>query len=246
MKGIILAAGRGSRMKEATEALPKCLVELWGKSLLDWQLQAIRKAGIEEIAVVTGYKAEKIRERHPELTYFHNEDWEKTNMVATLMKARTWLTSDTCIISYSDIIYDTRAVKLLANEKMDIAITYYTKFMELWEKRFQDPLEDLETFRLDEQSNLTEIGHRPTNSNEVQGQYMGLLRFTPEGWQRIYQRLQENLSDKVQKLDMTGLLSYMIEKQTVIKAIPYDGVWLEVDNGNDLALYETWKERYRF
>ena len=52
MKAIILAAGRGTRMKELTEEKPKCLVELDGQSLLEKQLGALRQAGIEEIRLV--------------------------------------------------------------------------------------------------------------------------------------------------------------------------------------------------
>ena len=53
MKAIILAAGRGSRMKLLTDEIPKCLVKLRGKSLLDWQLSALRAAGITDIALVS-------------------------------------------------------------------------------------------------------------------------------------------------------------------------------------------------
>ena len=56
MKAIILAAGRGSRMKLLTDETPKCLIKLRGKSLLDWQLSALRAAGITDIAIVTGYR----------------------------------------------------------------------------------------------------------------------------------------------------------------------------------------------
>ena len=58
MKAIILAAGRGTRMKALTEEKPKCLVELDGQSLLEKQLGALRQSGIEDIAIVTGYRRE--------------------------------------------------------------------------------------------------------------------------------------------------------------------------------------------
>ena len=63
MKAIILAAGRGSRMKNLTDDRPKCLVELRGKALLDWQLAALREAGIEQAAIVTGYRRELFADR---------------------------------------------------------------------------------------------------------------------------------------------------------------------------------------
>ena len=58
MKAIILAAGRGSRMGNLTDESPKCLVELRARPLLEWQLMAIREAGIDDIAIVNGYKRE--------------------------------------------------------------------------------------------------------------------------------------------------------------------------------------------
>ncbi len=58
MRGLILAAGRGSRMVAATADRPKGLVELGGTALLDWQLAALRGAGIQEIGLVRGYRGE--------------------------------------------------------------------------------------------------------------------------------------------------------------------------------------------
>lgn len=240
MKAIILAAGRGSRMQTKTAVLPKCLLELWGKTLLEHQLAAIRQGGITEIAVVTGYHAEEIRSRHPELTYFHNADWANTNMVATLRRAETWLESDTCLVSYADIVYTSAAVTVLAHNTDDIAITYYTEFLSLWQKRFVNPLDDLETFKIDAASYLTEIGQKPKSVAEVEGQYMGLLKFTPAGWGEIRARLEsgEKLPKPAEKIDMTSLLSHLLTCGIKIRAVPYDELWLEADNEQDLALYE--------
>ena len=101
MKAIILAAGRGSRMKHLTDTQPKCLVELNGKSLLDWQLKALRDAGITEIAIVTGYRRQLLVNRG--LIEFYNPRWAETNMVSSLACADEWLTTEPCIVSYSDI-----------------------------------------------------------------------------------------------------------------------------------------------
>ena len=54
IKGLILAAGRGSRMDHLTSEYPKCFTELAGKRLIDWQLESFEKAAIKEIAIVTG------------------------------------------------------------------------------------------------------------------------------------------------------------------------------------------------
>ena len=242
MKAIILAAGRGSRMKEKTNILPKCLTEFQNKTLLEWQLNSLRNAGIKDIAVITGYRSEEIKKRQPELKYFHNENWEKTNMVATLFKAEEWLCADECIVSYSDIIYSAKAVNSLIECDADIAITYYTKFLELWKSRFENPLDDIETFKISAESELTEIGSKANSLSDIEGQYMGLLKFTPRGFDKISQELKsQNSQINIEKIDMTGMLSYLISKNFKIKAVPYDEVFLEIDNQNDLMLYESMK-----
>ncbi|MFZ9450262.1 MAG: NTP transferase domain-containing protein, partial [Alphaproteobacteria bacterium] len=63
MRAIILAAGRGSRMRQLTDERPKCLVPLRGRPLLEWQLEALRGAGIREIGIVTGYRREMLASR---------------------------------------------------------------------------------------------------------------------------------------------------------------------------------------
>lgn len=242
MKAIILAAGRGSRMKEKTERLPKCLTELWGKSLLEWQIRAIRKAGIEDIGIVTGYHAQEIRKRYPNLCYFHNEEWAETNMVATLMKAGEWLENDDSIVSYSDIVYSASGVSALFPVNTGISLTYYTKFRSLWEKRFENPLEDIETFKLDLDSCLVEIGQQAASLDEIEGQYMGLLKFTPQGWYDAKTKMKSNMPKDINHIDMTGLLAHLLSQGMKIQAVPYGGLWLEIDNQNDLKMYESWAD----
>ena len=60
--GIILAAGRGSRMGGATSNQTKCMTEISGKSLLQWQIESFEAAGINDIAVVTGYLSSTLQE----------------------------------------------------------------------------------------------------------------------------------------------------------------------------------------
>lgn len=238
MKAIILAAGRGSRMKENTKVLPKCLTSLWGKHLLAWQIEALHRAGIKDIAVITGYHSEEITSRYPEVHYFHNSDWENTNMVSTMLCAEEWLKNDTCIISYADIVYKSDAIKSLIEDNAKFCITYYTKFAELWKNRFVNPLDDVESFKINETGIITEIGQKASSLDEIEGQYMGLLKFSPSIWSDIKLLLDERLPKPINKMDMTGLLEYLIENGIELKGVPYDDLWIEVDSQEDLAYYE--------
>lgn len=223
-------------MKGLTDTLPKCLLALNGKPLLDRQLSALQTAGIVDIALVTGYRREALSARG--LPEFYNPRWQKTNMVSSLACACTWLLSGPCIVSYSDIFYDARAVNLLMGCPAALAITYDPAWRSLWTRRFGDPLLDAETFCLKPDGTLAEIGHKPSSVDDIEGQYMGLLRFTPEGWAEVA-RIRSTLDPAERDaLQMTGVLQRVIEAGRIpIAALPYNGHWGEVDTPDDLKVY---------
>ena len=237
MKAIILAAGRGSRMKDMTDDRPKCLVEVRGKTLLDWQISAITAAGITDIAIVTGYKRELLQ--NPGLVEFHNTRWAETQMVSSLACAEEWLKDGPCLVSYSDIFYESTAVRSLMSCSADLAVTFDPNWLKLWEKRFGDPLLDAETFRINAEGHLSEIGNKPKSTDEVQGQYMGLLRITPSGWAEI-EKIRSSLGSLIaDKLHMTGTLQKVIEDGSIpILPVPYNQAWGEIDSVEDLRAYE--------
>lgn len=232
---IILAAGRGSRLGEITRDRPKCLTPLAGRPLLEWQLKALRTAGIERIAIVTGYRSELLQSFAA--TCFHNPRWADTNMVASLACAAEWLEAGTTIVSYSDIVYGPDIVRRLLAAQDEVTITYDRSWLPLWQLRFEDPLRDAETFR-EEQGRLLAIGERPRTLGEVQGQYMGLIRFTPPGWRRAFAAWQEQPPERRDRLDMTSLLRLMLARDERVGALAIDGGWCEVDSAEDLKRYE--------
>ena len=125
----------------------------------------------------------------------------------------------------------------MASDK-PLAITYDVNWLELWTRRFGDPLLDAETFRITKQGCLSEIGNKPSSLGEIQGQYMGLLRFTPKGWAEV-KRIRLSLPYTVRdKMHMTGTLQKIIESKNIeIEAIRYDGDWGEADSTDYLAVY---------
>lgn len=235
MKGIILAAGRGSRMGQLTETQPKCRTVLHGKSLIEWQLDALHQADIREISIVCGYLAKTF---DFDVQYFHNPRWAETNMVMSLVAADQWLATDTCVVSYSDIVYSADAVERLKSADGDIVMTYDPNWRTLWERRFVDPLSDAETFRL-EGNRVLEIGNRAASLDQIEGQYMGLLRFTPKGWQAVSGFLSARTPEQRDRMDMTLLLQGLIAEGVEINAVAISDAWYEVDNENDLKLYST-------
>ena len=81
---IILAAGSGKRLLPHTDKVPKCLVKLKNKTLLERNISEWRAAGDFNITIVSGYKSKKLLETN--FPCIHNAEFESTNMVWSLAK----------------------------------------------------------------------------------------------------------------------------------------------------------------
>ena len=234
MKSVLLAAGRGRRLGDLTNNRPKCMVELSAKPLIHWQISALSAAGIEDIAVVRGYLGESIDA--PKATFIENKDWQTTNMVTSLYKARHWIGDQPVVVSYTDIVYGPDPVRRLMSANNDIAITYDTDWFDLWSKRFADPLSDAETFCLGSNNTISGIGQKPSNLGQIEGQYMGLLHFSKVGWHECLKYLDSLTELDRKAMDMTSMLRELISDGQKIHGVPVHGNWAEIDSESDLIL----------
>ncbi|HEX4227855.1 MAG TPA: phosphocholine cytidylyltransferase family protein [Bryobacteraceae bacterium] len=236
IRALILAAGRGSRLGHLGDNRPKCLIELAGATLIERQVAALRRGGMDEIGVVRGYSADMID--LPGLVYFFNERWAQTNMVMSIAAAATWLRSGPIIVSYADIFYRGDLVRGLAAAQGDLIVTYDRDWRRLWTRRFADPLSDAETFRIDSAGQLLEIGGKTTRIEDIEGQYIGLLKFTPTAWNAIETLLSMLDAPIRDRLDVTGLLRRLLAAKALpIGTFGTDGQWGEIDNPEDVTLY---------
>jgi len=236
MRAVILAAGRGSRLGAIGEGRPKCLVELAHKPLIRRQIEALRGGGVSTIGIVRGYLGNMVNIE--DATYFENPRWAETNMVMSLAAAASWLQADSVVISYADIFYGRDIVRELAASSGDLVVAYDRGWRSLWTRRFADPLSDAETFRTDAGGNLIEIGRRTTHIEDIEGQYMGLLKFTPQAWRAVEALLTSVDAKTRDRMDMTTLLGTLLESSFPIKTVNISGQWGEIDSSGDLELYE--------
>ena len=235
MKAIILAAGRGSRLLQMTDGRPKCLVELAGQALLRWQADALMAGGVDQIVVVTGYQQEMVDAQG--FPTVHNPAWQTTNMVTSLLCAAAVI-DEPVIVSYSDIVYAPKAVELVCASNADLGVAYDRDWLGLWQDRFDEPLSDAETFRIRDDGLLAEIGKKVENLDDVDGQYMGLLRFSPTSMAWIGDIIDSDHS-LAGRLDMTALLDRLIAAGHPITGIDATGIWCEIDTQRDLAVAES-------
>lgn len=235
-RALILAAGRGRRMKNLTSESPKALLNVGGKPLIEHALGALAKAGVEEVGIVTGYQAGSLA--RPEFSKtFHSANWESTNMVYSLNQADEWLRSEDTLICYSDILFTPATIRALCEAKGDIVISNNVNWQSVWKKRFADPLEDAETFKRDSKGRLIEIGLKPKSLEDIQGQYMGLIKVTPAGWQHFKNYLGTLTSEQFAKIDMTTTLNRLLGEGVEILTVDVSEEWYEFDSEEDLRVY---------
>jgi choline kinase len=236
MRAVILAAGRGSRMGALAQDRPKCLVELAEKPLIRRQIAALRAGGVSSIGIVRGYLGHLIDIE--DVTYFENPRWAETNMVMSLVAAAKWLQSEAVVISYADIFYRCNIVRDLIAASGDLVVAFDRSWRSLWTRRFVDPLSDAETFRTDASGNLIDIGKRTTQIDDIEGQYMGLLKFTPKAWSAVEAVLAAVEANTRGAMDMTTLLRALLGVGFPISTVGTTGQWGEIDSVADLELYE--------
>ena len=122
MIGVILAAGMAKRLRPLTDTKPKCLLEVGGRTLLERTVCAMQQAGVTEFVVVTGYRADQIREflftHYPQSTvhFLHNADYEHNNNIYSLWMAGEIVRGREFLLMDSDILCDPAAVVRIANE----------------------------------------------------------------------------------------------------------------------------------
>ena len=240
MRAIILAAGEGKRLRPYTEDLPKGMLKFDGKALIERQISLFQDNGIYDICIVTGHLADRIK--YSNIRYFHNPNYEQTNMVESLFCARTVLFGE-IVISYADIVFEKRVLRRVLESKADVGVTVDTSWKEYWLMRHEDANIDIESLKLHKKGGIIEIGKLEKSAENIDGRYVGLLKFSPRGIKKlvsVYDKAKSIFGNKswqtsgsFQKAYMTDLLQALIDDGQEINAIKIQHGWLEVDTARD-------------
>ena len=244
MKVIILAAGEGKRLRPYTIDKPKCMVKLDGKAIIDRMVTSLIKVGVkkQQITIVTGYKHEKLK--YLDINEIYNYGFQSTNMLYSLMCARDVIKSgEDLLILYSDIVLSHTNYKTLLKRTAGISLLSNRNWEKLWRVRMENPLDDLESFKVSRSGRLLEIGGKLKSFNELHGQFMGVVKIhrsiataVLKAYEELKSKSHPNL-DTFNNMYMTDFLQYLIYNGFEMDVEQVDGGWLEVDTVNDLKTY---------
>jgi L-glutamine-phosphate cytidylyltransferase len=249
VKAIIIGAGRGSRLRHLTEEIPKTLVPILGRPMLDSILEALAAGGFRrsDVIFICGYKNEIIRERYPDLTYVENRDWERNNILASLLCAREHLAGG-FVSTYADIVYRPSIVADIVRSPHDLTLACDTAWRRRYVGRSQHPETDAEKLRA-EGDRVVELSRR-IPSEKAAGEFIGVMRASAAGAARLVAAFDEAKAlfagkefregRSFEKAYLIDLLQRMIEHGEPMHRVDTDGGYMEIDTLEDAALSEAW------
>mgnify|MGYP000586662575 FL=1 len=242
MRAIILAAGSGLRLGQHTKDVPKALLDLNGKSILERQISLLREHGVNEIFVVIGYK----REKHilKDIEYIFNPRYSETEQLASMMVARTKIFDDVLII-FGDIIFDSQILQQILASNDDIAIAIDLDWEKSYNERPDNP-KSLADKVLINQKKILQISAKETSldiKNQAVGEFLGIIKLSGNGSKIIIKKYEElekshvgrfHDANSLEKAKLADILQELIDSKIEISFIPVNGKWCEIDTPKDL------------
>ena len=243
MKAIILAAGEGSRMGKLTQNIPKPLVTVNGKSIIERQLSILKQNEILDVIIITGPHNEKFNFK--KIKYIHDENFREHDQLGSLMSAKKEIDSDT-IILFADIIFDDIILSKILESKSDISIAVDMDWERVYTSRTDNSFDAADKVRF-EQGNVSRIFKNMDEEDkkfEI-GEFIGLMKLSKNGSKQLvncYEKIQNVHKGKfhdalsLEKAKLVDLLQELIENKIKIDAIPITGKWCEIDTEQDLEI----------
>ena len=242
MKAIILAAGRGSRLGNYTKELPKALVDINGKSLIERQIHLFQKNNITQIFIVRGYMKEKFNLDN--IQFIDDDDYTNHDQLGSLMAAQEKISGEV-LISFADLVFDENILQQILDVNEDISLALDLD----WQKKYdgqennQFPalaeIENNRIIRLSEKEDLVR--------NNFCAEFFGILKLSSRGSEILNEIINKNKNYKNQFHDsvsfnvakLPDIIQEIIESDIIVTPIFIRGKWIEVDTPKDLEKAKT-------
>ena len=243
MKAIFIAAGEGSRMGHLTQEIPKPLVDVNGKSIIERQLNLLKNNKISDITIITGPHKEKFNFKN--INYVNDKKFKEHDQLGSLMFARDSINGEV-IILFADIIFEESILEQILQSKSEISIAVDLDWEKSYMNRPDNPFDGADKVRI-EHGKATRIfkNAKKDDKNFSIGEFIGLMKLSKEGAKKFvehYNKLESSHSgtfhdaESLQKAKLIDLLQELIEKNIDIDTTSITGKWCEIDTQQDLQI----------
>jgi len=241
MRVIIIAAGSSTRFAEQTKEIPKGLLDINGRTILDRQISLFKKNKIDDIVLVTGPHHEKFNLKN--VRYVIDENHLSHDVLGSLMAGRDYVKGEV-LTSYSDILFDEQIFHQILNSKSDIGIAVDLNWEKGYQGRTQHPRSQADNVLIEDgkiikiKKNITKL-----DTNQIIGEFIGLMKLSDNGSKNLvkhYNFLEKTQngpfhdSTSFQRAYLTDMIQELIDCDVKITPIIVDGLWYEIDTPQDL------------
>jgi len=184
MKGVILAAGKGSRLNGTLGDKPKCLLRLGNTTLVERQIESMRAVGIDDIVIVVGCQAERVqRTCGHRITYVENTRFAQTNSLYSLWLARPLLLNGFVVMNCDVLFHPQLLEDLVTSRHEDVLLIAYSA----------GPLGDEEMKIKVRRGCVVDIAKTLT-PQEADGENLGVVKFGAEGARMLADLLDKRVA----------------------------------------------------
>ena len=241
MKVIIIAAGSSTRLGNLTEEIPKGLLKINNKSILEIQIQQYKKKNISEIIIITGPHHEKFS--FNDVSLINDEEYSENDVLGSLMAAKSEINSEV-ITSYSDIVFEDSVLDSLLEFKGDIGIAVDLNWEEKYLSRTEHPKNQADNVVI-EHNKVVKIKKNILDYEKSQqmGEFLGLMKLSNNGakvfvkkYNELIQSHQGKFQDapSLKKAYLTDLIQELIDSGIEVSPVFINGRWYEIDTHQDL------------
>tara|TARA_B110000263_G_scaffold228557_1_gene221691 strand:+ start:160 stop:909 length:750 start_codon:yes stop_codon:yes gene_type:complete len=240
MKAIILSAGAGSRLGDLTKEIPKSLVDVNGKSIIQRQIETFLNNGIKEIIVIVGPHKEKFQLNDVE--YVIDKNFHEHEQLSSLMKASKYFQND-IVISFGDVIVDDKIMKQIVESTNEFGIAVDLKWEKNYVNRDQHPKSEAENVLFDKEGNVLEIKKNIQKQDSKIGEYLGVMKLSRKNSKVFLDKYSElkishqgkfHNAASLESAYLTDMFQELIDSGIRISPIYVSGKWCEIDTPQDL------------
>ena len=230
MQAVILAAGTGSRLGTVSNGLPKCLLPIGGRPLIEHQLETLADAGIGSVLVVVGHKADDVRKTVGDRAeYIDNSRFEETNSLYSLWLAKDWIKGPFVLLNGDLFFHPDILHRLLAKEGNAIA---FDSSSAIGAEQTKVAIQN---------GKVIDLG-KDISAELTRGESLGLICFDAVGCEALFPRVNAMIHNGGEK---SWVMEAVRSECTALafKAVNIAGLpWAEVDFPHDLirAQREVW------
>ena len=238
MRGVILAAGDGGRLRPLTDSQPKVLLPVQGRPLISYPLRALVSQGITEIAIVVGYRARQVTEalqncasRDCSLEFVYNPDYEEGNALS-LRAARDFVGDDPFILCMGDHIIEPALISMVLAARPAATTLVVDSGASL-----ESQLNDATRVLIDGDNRLVRIGKRLRRWNAVD---TGVFRFTPD----VFSTVDDLYEHRGNGLELNDVMRFRAAHAPHVDTCDALGLfWTDVDTVEDYRSAEQQVEQ---